>query len=212
MGQLILKKTAELIEEAINSLQIDARIDAVDQLERYAVEIIHWGRGLNLTGAYDILDFVRGPLFDALTLMNVLNREDTLIDVGSGGGLPGIPAAILAPWIRITLVEPRAKRAAFLRHTAYLLDLEVEIIQSREEDLLDRMWHGAVAQAVWPGAEWLRRAQRLIEPGGAVYSLTSHPLDKTDLPYCTSVELEVQCARPWDSTPRCSTRIRNVEI
>ncbi|MCP4600095.1 MAG: 16S rRNA (guanine(527)-N(7))-methyltransferase RsmG [Proteobacteria bacterium] len=211
MGQFQNKKNAALIDEALDALQIDARADSRALLERYAIEIVHWGRRLNLTGASSVSEFIRGPLFDALTLMEVLDRKGSLVDVGSGGGLPGIPVAILAPSVQVTLVEPRAKRAAFLRHAVHLLGLPVEIVQSREENILQRQWLSAVAQAVWPAPEWLGRALRLIEPGGGVYALTSYALDKTDLPPGTSLERQEQCTRPWDSTPRCSTLIRRVD-
>ncbi len=208
MGQFPNKKVTELIEKALHTLQIVSSPNAVALLETYTLEIARWGRLTNLTGAAGPMDFVRGPLFDALTLVPILENEGSLVDVGSGGGLPGIPAAILAPAVRTSLVEPRQKRASFLRHVVHLLEINAETIESRDEDLLGGSWNGAVAQAVWPASKWLDRAPRLVAPQGAVYVLATHAIGKKDLPAGTIIEREAHCVRPWDNAPRYTARIR----
>ncbi|MCP4679297.1 MAG: hypothetical protein GY854_28175 [Deltaproteobacteria bacterium] len=208
MGQFPSKSVTDLVEEALDTLQIAPPPNAVTLLEKYILEIIRWGRLTNLTGAADPMDFARGPLFDALTLVPSLEQEGSLVDVGSGGGLPGIPAAILAPMVRITLVEPRSKRASFLRHVVHLLEIDAETVESRDEDLPNGSWNGAVAQAVWPAPKWLDRARRLVAPQGAIYVLAARPFDKKDLPAGAIIEREAHYARPFDDAPRYAARIR----
>ena len=101
-----------LFEVSFRKLEIEIDGKTIEKLKLYSKEIIRFGKRINLTGSPDIEVFIKGPLFDALTLMKALTREESMVDVGSGGGLPGIPTAILAPNIRMTLVEPRGRRAS----------------------------------------------------------------------------------------------------
>ncbi len=71
---------------------------------------IKWNSSLNLTGARTVGDLVQEHLPDAFVLSQVVGTLKSLIDVGTGGGLPAVPLAILRPEVQIQLVEPRAKR------------------------------------------------------------------------------------------------------
>jgi 16S rRNA (guanine(527)-N(7))-methyltransferase RsmG len=144
----------------------------------------------------------------ALTLVPLLDPGRTVVDVGSGGGLPGIPAAILVPELRVTLVEPRSRRTAFLRHAGHALGLELEVVQCRVEELRDHQWNGAVSEAVWPAHEWLARAVRLVEPGGAVYVLSSNAIEPDALPTGAKKETECDFTRPHDGATLWATRVR----
>jgi 16S rRNA (guanine527-N7)-methyltransferase len=181
---------------------------SIEKLVTYGAEILRWNKRINLTGAKTMEQFFTGPLFDALTCIPTLARSGTLVDIGSGGGLPGIPAAILIPEMGVTLVEPRAKRASFLRHVVHLLDLEVEVIVSRDDDLGGRTWNGAVAQAVWPVGEWLPRATNVVAPGGTVHTLTADPVAQSALPHGMKLEEQRHVVRPSDQANRYSARIR----
>jgi 16S rRNA (guanine527-N7)-methyltransferase len=196
------------LERAAGALGLDPDEVRAGRLLLYVGELVRWNRRLNLTGAGTAAEFVAGPLFDALTLMPVLGDGPDLVDVGSGGGLPGIPAAILRPGMAVTLVEPRARRAAFLRHAVHLLGLRAEIVQGRTEELADGGWSSAVAQAVWPPAEWLARAPRLLRPGGAVHVLASSPLDPGDIPPSLVLEQTFACRRPEGGPERFAFRLR----
>ncbi len=208
MSQFPTTKNATLIGEALGAIGISAEDDSVRRLDEYAAEIIRWGRRVNLTGAKSVAEFIRGPLFDALTVVPLLERGTTLVDIGSGGGLPGIPASILDRDARITLVEPRERRAAFLRHVVHLLGVRAEVVQSRAENLPVEPWRGAVSQAVWPPIEWLDRAVTLIERGGAVYVLAAESMEAENLSGGASIDEQRSVARPWNGVTRYAARIR----
>src|SRR5215831_19091086 len=70
---------------------------------------------------------------DCLVLLDHLDDARSVVDVGSGGGMPGIPLAIERPGLRVTLVEADRRRAAFLVHAAATLGLDVEVIADRAE-------------------------------------------------------------------------------
>lgn len=208
MGQLVEQDERQVLAAGLQALDLDPEPVAVERLSDYAAELVHWSRRVDLTGASTVAELAAGPLFDALTLVPVLDREASLVDVGSGGGLPGIPAAILRPELRVTLVEPRSRRTAFLRHALHSLGLSGEVVQCREEELRDAQFEGAVSQALWKAPEWLSRGPRLVVPGGAVYCLTVEPVDPQALPPGAIVELEQRFVRPRDGAPRHATRVR----
>lgn len=74
-----------------------------------------WNQRMNLTGASQAEEIVRDHFPDSFAMATLIPPTSVLVDIGSGGGLPAIPFAVLRPDCQITLVEPRAKRTAFLQ-------------------------------------------------------------------------------------------------
>jgi len=188
-------------------LKISAHDGVLAALESYAREVIRWNRRVNLTGAKTPAEFVRGPLFDALSLLPVLEPDRTLVDIGSGGGLPGIPARLVHRNIQVTLVEPRSKRVAFLNHVCHYLEIKAEVLPVRAEKLGDRHWQGAVAQAVWSPEDWIPLGAGRVDPGGAVYVLSAGPIERAAIPPGLVVEKGVEISRPFDGAMRYSTKL-----
>jgi len=134
--------------------------------------LLHWNRVHNLTGIRDREALLDRHLVESLALEPLIHGE-AVADIGSGGGLPGIPLAIVLPDIRFTLIESRRKRASFLRHAAATLALaNVEVAHSRAEDLESRQFATVLARAVAPPRELLDIATPLVEPGGRLVLLT----------------------------------------
>ena len=110
---------------------------------------------------------------DALAALPLVERQraQTIIDVGSGGGSPGIPLAI-ETGLAVTLLEARAPKAAFLRRTAAGLGLPVEVLHARSETLAcgrgRDAWDVAVARALAPPAAAVELCLPLVRPGGAL--------------------------------------------
>ena len=202
------REASNALSQTLDALAIRAGAKERDLLTDYGTELVRWNRKINLTGASTLTDFFKGPLFDALTLIPLIVGSGSLVDVGSGGGLPGLPAAILFEHLKVTLVEPRARRAAFLRHTTHRMSLEINIIQARDEELVEGDWDSAVAQAVWPAGQWLKRARRLVGGKGAVYVLASKTLSPQDLPKGSIIEREFQTTRPFDGANRFAYMVR----
>ena len=166
----------QLIEANCRRLKLAADQDITEQLLEYTQELIRWNRRINLTGAKSEAQFIEGPLFDAMTLIPVWTESSSFVDIGSGGGLPGIPAMLMRPIENATLVEPRSKRAVFLRHIAAHLGLFAAIEETRIESLYPQKWSAAVAQAVFDPLKWIDLARRYVTPGGYIYVLSSKPV------------------------------------
>lgn len=104
---------------------------ALAQLARYGDLLLGATRVTNLTAARDS-EAIAEQIADALPLVPLV--EGPLIDVGAGGGLPGIPLAIVCK-IPVTLVDATAKKVAFLSRALYVLELDGQAVAARAEKL-----------------------------------------------------------------------------
>src|SRR6185295_9811748 len=105
---------------------------------------------INLTGARTLDELAADHLPDAFALAEAVPPGAALVDVGSGGGLPALPFAVLRPDVRLTLVEPRAKRVAFLRTAVRELGLAGELVAGHAADLPAGAFDVAASRATFP--------------------------------------------------------------
>lgn len=104
----------------------------------YERELIAWNQKFNLTAIREVESIRTKHFLDSLSALLELNNPvpETLVDVGTGAGFPGIPLKIVMPELRLTLVESVGKKAEFCRHLAAALQLEnVEVLTMRAEDV-----------------------------------------------------------------------------
>src|SRR5262249_12738822 len=117
---------------------------------------------------------------DAFVLATALSGPAEVVDVGSGGGLPAVPLAVLRPALRLTLVEATAKKAAFLRTVVREPDLgdRASVDARRAEALVaaHASFDAALSRAALPPADWVDLGVRLVHPGGRVLVLSSTEL------------------------------------
>lgn len=110
------------LEKGLEALGIDLSPVLRQKLIGYSTLLYKWNRTYNLTALREPSLAVSHHLLDSLSVLPYLGPGD-LIDVGSGGGLPGIPLAIAYPRLSVTLLDSNSKKAAFLRQVAIELDL-----------------------------------------------------------------------------------------
>jgi 16S rRNA (guanine527-N7)-methyltransferase len=139
-------------------------------LDLYLAELRSWGARLDLVAPRDAGEFLDLALWDAAVLAREESlrgdASDRLVDVGSGGGAPGIPLGIFLASLRgtqgLSLVEPRAKRVTFLRSvTARLSSVRIDVVKGRSDELPGKSFEVAVSRATLPPAEWLLEGGRL---------------------------------------------------
>ena len=143
---------------------------AADLIRRYFALLLTWNARINLTGARTVEALEGEHLPDALAMSRLVRPGARVLDVGAGGGLPALPFAILRPDARVTLLEPRTRRVAFLRTACRDLALtNAEVIEGRLEsqdrpapfDILS-------SRATFPPADWLELAVPHLGPGAQV--------------------------------------------
>ena len=146
-------------------------------LAEFVVLLLRWNKVYNLTGVRGVDEVVDRHLVESFALRALL-KGTHVADVGSGGGLPGVPLAIAEPQRRFTLIESRAKRVRFLRHVVGELELKNTVVaHSRAEDLqVERPFDTVLARAVAPPAELLDVCRHLTAPGSLLLMLTASHL------------------------------------
>lgn len=133
---------------------------AVEALGQYLALVSEWGDRHDLTAARGDAELVDLFVADAAVLAGHAT-PGSWVDVGSGAGAPGLPLALLRPDLTMTLVEPRAKRVAFLRTAVGTFAPGVTVQRSRSEGLPDLSHDVALSRATLPPAEWLAEGARI---------------------------------------------------
>ena len=122
------------IESAIASLGQEFPGDAAEQFSALLSELERWNSKVNLTAIRKRDEMVSGHLLDSLVARPLLYGE-TVLDVGTGAGFPGLPLAIAEPQRHFTLVDSNNKKIMFIQHVAGLLGLDnVSAVKARSED------------------------------------------------------------------------------
>lgn len=138
-----------------------------EPLVAYATLLDTWGSRLNLTGLHGVGAILARLVIDATLLGHALPDFASLVDIGSGAGLPGIPVALLFPERRFLLIEPRERRHHFLRHAVRELRLEnIRTLRARADEPVPEQHDLAIAQAVAPPETVVPMLVRWVRPGG----------------------------------------------
>ncbi len=125
--------------------------DQIDRLNRYCRLLWEWNEKLNLTRHTDYEKFVSRDLRDTQELSRLLLPGEEVLDVGTGGGVPGVVLAILRPDLRVSLCDSVGKKVKAVREIIEALGLDVPVYQLRGEELLEELRFDAlVVRAVGP--------------------------------------------------------------
>jgi len=123
----------EILATGMAALNINAPPATLEKLLAYRDLLMKWNRVYNLTAVKDPKEALIRHVLDSLAILPWAGEKGRLLDVGSGGGLPGIPIAIVRPALAVTLVESAGKKAAFQRQA--IIELALPGVES---------WHGRV--------------------------------------------------------------------
>ena len=153
------------LEQGIAALGLALSADAVERLLDYQALLERWNAAYNLTAIRDPAEMVTRHLLDSLAILPFVQGQ-TLADLGTGPGLPGIPLAIAAPGRQILLVDSNGKKVRFLREAIRALKLDgVRALQSRVEDV-EGQYDCVTARAFASLADMLAWGGHLLAPGG----------------------------------------------
>ena len=158
--------------------------DARDRLLEFARLLLTWGDRINLTAARSVDDVTADQLPDSFAIASRLAAREALpngiIDVGSGGGLPAIPLAVLRPSDRFTLVEATGKKVAFLRTAVRALELgdRVRVEHRRLERTGESAgtYDVATSRAMLGPQEWMALARHLVRVQGTIFCVGTRAL------------------------------------
>lgn len=148
---LITARHAEELARGIQTLGLDIDAATQQRLLDYLALLAKWNKAYNLTAVRDVDEMVSRHLLDSLSIVPPFETAggDRWLDVGSGGGMPGIPLAILFPGKSLTLLDSNGKKTRFLTQVKLELKLDnLQVIHSRVEAFQPELpFNGIVSRA-----------------------------------------------------------------
>ena len=123
--------------EELNQLNVSLTQTQIDQLNRYYELLIEYNKVMNLTGITEKTEVYLKHFYDSLTIVKIidLNKINSLCDIGTGAGFPGLVLKIVFPNLKITLLDSLNKRIEFLKKVIEELKLtDIEVIHARAEE------------------------------------------------------------------------------
>ena len=130
----------EFLISGVRELDLNLTPDQVERFQVYYEELQSWNRRMNLTAIVDYRETQVKHYLDSLTTSLVMAEgvklRGRVVDIGSGGGFPGVPLKLAYPGINLALLDKVGKKASFLTHLVGALGLEgAEVYTGRAEDL-----------------------------------------------------------------------------
>jgi 16S rRNA (guanine527-N7)-methyltransferase len=167
---------------------------ARQQLVTWLDLVVVWSERVDLTAARDSDTLADLLLADAAVLAST-QLTGSVIDVGSGVGAPAIPLAILLPALTLTLVEPRERRAAFLRTSAGSLQRpDIALLRARSMEVKAGSAEHAISRATLPPPLWLREGTRLARQAVWIF------LGQDDPPTDSTWHVDLDLRYDWPLT------------
>lgn len=171
---------AQALDDGLAALRLPLPAEAQAKLLEYLALIDKWNRVYNLTAVREREKMLSHHVLDSLAVAPHLTGT-TLLDVGSGAGLPGIPLALARPEASVTLLEANHKKATFLKQAAIELDLaNVEVVNARVEAWETARRHDVVISRAFSDlAEYVGLAGRHCAEGGVLAAMKGvHPYEE----------------------------------
>ncbi|MBU3560900.1 16S rRNA (guanine(527)-N(7))-methyltransferase RsmG [Polynucleobacter hallstattensis] len=187
----------DLVSLGIESLGLNLSSSNMADLELFLQEMGRWNQVHNLTAIEGEKNSVRLHLIDSITVLPVMRRflglpKPKIADLGSGGGLPAIPIAILQPEWHLTLIEAIRKKTAFLQHVRGKLGLRnIQVLSERVEAVAKSQpgqFDAVISRAFTNLAHFLELSLPLLKPNGLVFAMKAKRADE---------ELQDVCMDDW---------------
>ena len=186
-----------LLALGIEELGLNLSVENIADLELFLQEMGRWNLVHNLTAIEDENDSIRLHLIDSIIVLPILrqflkNPNPKIADLGSGGGLPAIPIAIVEPEWRLSLIEAVRKKTAFLQHVRGKLKLKnIEILSERVEYVAvhqKAQFDAVISRAFTSLARFLELSLPFLKPDGLVFAMKGKRADE---------EMKEVCMNDW---------------
>ena len=183
LGKTDLKHFRKIVAEGARGLGIVLDDDRLCLFEKHASLLLEWNRKTNLTAITDPEEMAIKHFVDSIAAVSMLPKTGTLLDIGSGGGFPGLPLKIVAPELSVLLIDASRKKVSFLRHAIRMLKLDgIAARHARAEELAKEggcrdKFDAVVSRALTDLKAFFEMALPLAGPGGVVLAYKANLSD-----------------------------------
>jgi len=160
----------QTLDELLLSYRINATREQLKLLHRYKQLLLGWTEDTNLISKNTIKNFDTIHLLDSLLPLQWLDTEGPLIDLGTGGGLPGIVIKIMKPKINVTLSETKTRKIKFLQSSICSLNLKGIDIVNPSQVKPEKKYQVLVVRAFGILEKITREAKRYLVPDGIIFA------------------------------------------
>ncbi len=174
---MLTEEQSTLLLEGTRQLQIELTTECVARIAAYLEELQRWAKVVDLVSQTDSGIIIRKHILDSLATLSVLPFQGRLLDMGSGAGFPGLPIAMVRPTLEVSLLEPRRKRANFLREVIRETILtNTYVYEERAEEFAKKVGrHSAfdvvITRATWNIQMFLNVAKPFVAKNGIVVAM-----------------------------------------
>lgn len=190
---------ADALADGLSALGLELDARARERLLNYVALLEKWNDVYNLTAVRGARNIVIHHLLDSLSVLPYV-AGDTMLDVGSGAGLPGIPLAVVRPQTQVTLLDAREKKTAFLRQAVIELGLRnAEVVCGRIERYFPSARFAVVISRAFSDLrKFVELAGRLCAPNGVLAAMKGRyaPAELARLPSAFALEKALAIAVP----------------
>lgn len=165
------------LDSLLRRLGLELPPPTLAALETFLAELLRWNRKVNLTAITDPAEAREKHLLDSLTLLPLLQGDERVLDVGSGGGFPGLPLKLAAPGLRVLSIDAVQKKIAFQRHAARMLGLHGFVAEHLRVEQIPRHPLGGanfnlvVSRAFAALEQFAALALPCLAPGGRIIAM-----------------------------------------
>ena len=197
MMQVGSKNWKNVIYDGAKDLEIQIDQEKIDQFGIHAFELLKWTRKINLTAICDPLEIAVKHFLDSIAPARFISPDTSLLDVGSGGGFPGIPLKIMIPSLSVTLIDASRKKVSFLKHVIRMLGLiNIEACHVRAQDLskdcgVHTAYDVIISRALSSMVNFVQMSLPLLAKHGVIMAMKGKITDK-----------EIESARSLLEKPR----------
>jgi len=164
----------EIIISGAKIFNVNVGLKEVRQFSIHAGELVKWNLKINLTAITDPFEVAVKHFIDSIAPAGIIPAGASMLDIGSGGGFPGIPLKVVIPTLSVSLVDSSRKKITFLKHIIRRTGLEdIEALQGRVEELAGsiKMFDVIICRAFSSLEMFVGSALPLLAPNGIIISL-----------------------------------------
>jgi len=175
----------EALKRGVEALTLPVGEEALARLERFADRLLAWNAKVSLTSVTEPAEIAEKLFVDSLALLRVVGEARTVLDIGSGPGLPGMALACARPDVEVTCCDSVGKKVAFVKAVSAELRLPVRGVAARAEGRPEREGlpraDVVVSRALADPERWLPLGAHYLAPGGRLVAMLGREVDEVQL-------------------------------